>query len=54
MKTKRLSLDDFKKKAATSTDKLSYAKGGLAAVSNFICTGGKGGGGQDQCHPAAN
>ncbi|MGB3464282.1 MAG: hypothetical protein WBA74_03395 [Cyclobacteriaceae bacterium] len=53
MKTKRLSLDDFKKKSETSSDTLSYAKGGQASFSNFICSGPIKPT-QDKCHPAAN
>lgn len=52
MKTKRLSLDDFKKKAATSKETLSYAKGGQT-VTNINCTGG-GPIREDKCHPASN
>ncbi|MGB3464285.1 MAG: hypothetical protein WBA74_03410 [Cyclobacteriaceae bacterium] len=48
MKTKRLSLDDFKK-TSTSTDKLSYAKGGQMRNSGCVPLST-----EDKCHPAAN
>ncbi|MGB3464283.1 MAG: hypothetical protein WBA74_03400 [Cyclobacteriaceae bacterium] len=51
MKTKRLSLDDFKKKVSTTNDKLSYAKGGQGYTNNMCpFTQPK----EDKCHPAAN
>ncbi|MGB3464286.1 MAG: hypothetical protein WBA74_03415 [Cyclobacteriaceae bacterium] len=50
MKSKRLSLDDFKKKAAASNEKLAYAKGGLGSI-NIFC-GRKPV--EDTCHPSSN
>ncbi len=51
MKSKRLSLDDFKKKVATNHKKLFYAKGGMH-VDNTNCGGPSKS--EDDCHPRPN
>ena len=48
MKTKRMSLDDFKKKVNKSNETLAYAKGG--GVTNNMCRFVP----QDKCHPKSN
>ena len=48
MKTKRMSLDDFKKKVQTNSETLAYAKGGQWM--NNMCPIPI----QDKCHTKAN
>ena len=49
MKTKRMSLDDFKKKVQTNSETLGYAKGGIKI--NIMCRPSPI---QDKCHPKSN